>query len=69
MCGIAGIVAPAGFAPPVLERMTDAIAHRGPDASGYLVWGGGERPAVTQSAGEHIAYDRDQKIEQIRGGR
>jgi asparagine synthase (glutamine-hydrolysing) len=41
MCGIAGIVhldgAPAS--PVVLKRMTDAIAHRGPDGEGHWVEG------------------------------
>ncbi len=37
MCGIAGFVTRAPSAPPesLLARMTDAIRHRGPDASGY----------------------------------
>src|SRR6266700_1909635 len=37
MCGIAGFWAPRGLdqsAPPVLERMTSAIGHRGPDDAG-----------------------------------
>ena len=37
MCGIAGYFSPKGlFAPGSLERMTEAIAHRGPDAFGYF---------------------------------
>lgn len=39
MCGIAGFWAPAGrlIAPPLeaVRRMTDALAHRGPDDSGH----------------------------------
>lgn len=37
MCGIAGFVTRAPGAPPdsLLERMTDTIRHRGPDACGY----------------------------------
>jgi asparagine synthase (glutamine-hydrolysing) len=37
MCGIAGYisVAPSPAAEAILRRMTDAIAHRGPDDSGY----------------------------------
>ena len=42
MCGIAGFVnvdgAPAS--PVLLRRMTDAIAHRGPDGEGHWVEGG-----------------------------
>src|SRR4051812_49577940 len=41
MCGLAGILhldgAPASHA--IIARMTDAVAHRGPDAEGYLVEG------------------------------
>jgi asparagine synthase (glutamine-hydrolysing) len=36
MCGIAGIVSQAEIAPEVLQRMTQAIAHRGPDAEGFF---------------------------------
>jgi asparagine synthase (glutamine-hydrolysing) len=40
MCGIAGIIAFADSAPPVdrglLERMTESLAHRGPD--GHGIW-------------------------------
>src|SRR5882672_8683473 len=41
MCGITGIIAPPGVNIPleVLQRMTDAIAHRGPDGEGFLVSG------------------------------
>ena len=37
MCGIAGYVTvePASLQTSILERMTDAIRHRGPDDSGY----------------------------------
>jgi asparagine synthase (glutamine-hydrolysing) len=35
MCGIAGIVG-KGTSPAVIRQMTGAIAHRGPDAEGYL---------------------------------
>ena len=37
MCGIAGYVSVTASTQPesVLRRMTDAIAHRGPDDSGY----------------------------------
>jgi asparagine synthase (glutamine-hydrolysing) len=39
MCGIAGVVHTDGSAasPAVLQRMTDAIAHRGPDGQGHWV--------------------------------
>jgi asparagine synthase (glutamine-hydrolysing)/UDP-N-acetylglucosamine 2-epimerase len=38
MCGIAGIVAPGGLAPPgLLETMRDVLVHRGPDDHGSWV--------------------------------
>src|SRR5262245_27327282 len=39
MCGIAGILAPAGERPDrrTLERMIATLGHRGPDAVGYHV--------------------------------
>ena len=43
MCGIAGFVNLDGepASPSVLKRMTDAIAHRGPDGEGHYVDGAG----------------------------
>jgi asparagine synthase (glutamine-hydrolysing) len=41
MCGITGIVATEGVvSPPVLQRMTDLLAHRGPDGAGFMVAAG-----------------------------
>ena len=42
MCGIAGLFSPSADAPrlferSLLKRMTDAIAHRGPDDEGFLI--------------------------------
>ena len=38
MCGIAGIVVQRGVvAPDLLERMTNSLAHRGPDDSGTVI--------------------------------
>ncbi|MEZ5560431.1 MAG: asparagine synthase (glutamine-hydrolyzing), partial [Pseudomonadales bacterium] len=42
MCGIAGIVRRGGSTPPdrfALQRMLDAIVHRGPDDAGMLIRG------------------------------
>jgi asparagine synthase (glutamine-hydrolysing) len=36
MCGITGIFSMERQGPNVLENMTDALAHRGPDAHGYF---------------------------------
>lgn len=42
MCGIAGLIQTDGspISPVVLKRMTDAIAHRGPDGEGHWIEGG-----------------------------
>lgn len=42
MCGIAGILNLDGapVSPPTLQRMTDIIAHRGPDGEGHWIDGG-----------------------------
>ncbi len=59
MCGIAGIVALRGAAPTRtdVERMCDAITHRGPDDAGYLVEGqvalGMRRLSIIDLAGGH----------------
>lgn len=45
MCGIAGFA--GASCPGVLERMTGAIAHRGPDDSGVYGAGGGGSATVT----------------------
>ena len=36
MCGIAGFVSDTVYAPEVLAAMTRSLAHRGPDADGFL---------------------------------
>ena len=42
MCGIAGLLSLRGKAisPAILQGMTDAIAHRGPDGEGHWIEGG-----------------------------
>ncbi|MES2327468.1 MAG: asparagine synthase (glutamine-hydrolyzing) [Pseudomonadota bacterium] len=37
MCGIAGIISAKGLDPGLLERMTNAVAHRGPDDAGLWI--------------------------------
>ena len=39
MCGIVGLIHPAGspVSPVILQKMTDAIAHRGPDGDGRWI--------------------------------
>ena len=37
MCGIAGLLAADGIDPPLLRRMSDVIAHRGPDDEGQWI--------------------------------
>ncbi len=55
MCGIAGYVSATPFAPDILDAMTRAIAHRGPDADGFWSQGpahlGHRRLSVIDIAG------------------
>jgi asparagine synthase (glutamine-hydrolysing) len=37
MCGLAGIYNPKGVEQESLKKMTDSIAHRGPDAEGFFI--------------------------------
>ncbi len=72
MCGIAGYVSATSFAPDILEAMTRAIAHRGPDADGYWSQGpahlghrrlsvidivGSPQPMVTADGGVAVVYN------------
>jgi asparagine synthase (glutamine-hydrolysing) len=41
MCGIAGILSPTGAGSERLKKMTDALAHRGPDGEGFWKSTGG----------------------------
>lgn len=57
MCGITGAVwwdSALAIEPPVLQRMTDAIRHRGPDAEGHSFTGDGSR----RSAGVALGHRR-----------
>lgn len=61
MCGIAGILAdtPRDDVPPLVERMTQLLHHRGPDDGGAVAFGAGGRPAVTRrlaAPGEPVAW-------------
>lgn len=70
MCGIAGMLNLNGdpVSPVVLRRMTDAIAHRGPDGGGYysdeFVGLGHRRLAVLDlsPAGHQPMVSRDQQV-------
>jgi asparagine synthase (glutamine-hydrolysing) len=76
MCGIAGLVLPHGerVDPALLRRMTDAVAHRGPDADGYLVQGnvglGHRRLAIidTSEAANQPLTDEDGSVAVILNG-
>ena len=37
MCGLAGIYNPKGIKQESLKKMTDSIAHRGPDSEGFFI--------------------------------
>ena len=70
MCGIAGIFNLNGepASPVVLRRMTDAIAHRGPDGEGFYSDGfialGHRRLAIIDlsPAGHQPMISRDQQV-------
>jgi len=76
MCGIAGIVhADRGFAidRDVLARMTDSMAHRGPDHGGYFFSPGvgiGHRrlSIIDLSTGDQPLYNEDRSIAVICNG-
>src|SRR5579864_8460146 len=74
MCGIAGFATthPHSYADSVIERMTAAIAHRGPDGTGYyrqpqVAFGhrrlsiidvaGGRQPMTNESGTQWIIYN------------
>lgn len=63
MCGIAGAVA---FTKPLdanrLKPMVDAIAHRGPDDSGFLVWQSGKFSPRRTSYGVPFNEQRFQRV-------
>src|SRR5258706_6953144 len=67
MCGLAGILtwAPDGTELPLVESMTDCLAHRGPNDSGVLDLGplslGHRRLSIldTSSAGHQPMWTRD----------
>src|ERR1022692_3631168 len=63
MCGIAGAVA---FTKPLnadrLKPMVDAISHRGPDDSGFLVWQSGKRSPRHTSYGVPFNEQRFQRV-------
>ncbi|HEY3044874.1 MAG TPA: asparagine synthase (glutamine-hydrolyzing) [Vicinamibacterales bacterium] len=70
MCGIAGIFNVNGepVSPVVLRRMTDAVAHRGPDGEGFYTDGcialGHRRLAIIDlsPAGHQPMVSRDQQV-------
>ena len=70
MCGIAGLIDLKGapVSPALLQRMTDAIAHRGPDGEGHWIDGnvglGHRRLAIIDlsPAGHEPMVRADQRI-------
>ena len=75
MCGLAGVLDRSGepASPVILKRMTDAIAHRGPDGEGHYIDGplglghrrlaiidlsaAGHQPMATQDGRFVLAYN------------
>jgi asparagine synthase (glutamine-hydrolysing) len=76
MCGIAGVVARIGSAPPdarILSRMCDTIEHRGPDAEGTFlrdgVGLGARRLAIIDlSTGDQPIRNEDQTVVLVYNG-
>jgi asparagine synthase (glutamine-hydrolysing) len=60
MCGIAGIVAPLGFDPQTLVRMTNLVHYRGPDGFGFAYTRPGRDEAV------EVIYDQNRTPSQLR---
>lgn len=64
MCGLGGIVAPAGqmLDPAHAERFNECLAHRGPDDTGWLAWQPGRtlvgRAGELPSAQLHLVHRR-----------
>ncbi|MHC4846484.1 MAG: asparagine synthase (glutamine-hydrolyzing) [Planctomycetota bacterium] len=76
MCGITGHAAAPGGTPldrAVLQRMTDMIAHRGPDADGFHHEGGvglGHRrlSIIDVSGGDNPLYDDERRVALVFNG-
>lgn len=75
MCGIAGFVTPDNYSssPAVLARMTAAIAHRGPDDTGFLLAApaflGQRRLSIVDLSGGHQpAYNEDGNLAIVYNG-
>jgi asparagine synthase (glutamine-hydrolysing) len=76
MCGIAGFVhdrAPSDADPRILRRMTDAVAHRGPDDAGTFVRDGAHlghrRLSIIDLAGGHQPlFNEDGRIALVFNG-
>jgi asparagine synthase (glutamine-hydrolysing) len=76
MCGITGHAAAPGGTPidrAVLQRMTDVIAHRGPDADGFHHEGGvglGHRrlSIIDVSGGDNPLYDDERRVALVFNG-
>lgn len=65
MCGIAGFVGTRAF--PLLERMTQAIEHRGPDSNGFHVTddiniGFRRLSIIDLSGGDQPLYSEDRQV-------
>lgn len=67
MCGIAGYISETPASLAVLKKMTDRIAHRGPDAEGHFVEGGcalGHRrlSIIDLDTGDQPIYNEDRNL-------
>lgn len=73
MCGIAGYISTEPASREVLKRMTDRIAHRGPDAEGFFVDGcaalGHRRLSIIDlNTGDQPIFNEDKSIAVVFNG-
>src|SRR5436309_8411521 len=76
MCGIAGIYFPDGRPPdavPLVERMTSALTHRGPDESGYhldanAALGHRRLSIIDLKSGQQPVYNEDRTVSVVFNG-
>lgn len=72
MCGITGIINPAGFEVQSLKLMTDTLRHRGPDGEGFIflnngtkVWKAGGKDTKVEVWEGQTPYSPDERIENV----
>ncbi len=67
MCGIAGFISPISEKKPIIQKMTERIAHRGPDGEGFYIdqniaLGHRRLAIIDLSTGDQPMYNEDQSL-------